>query len=338
MKKSALIGALAALLVLSCGAPRKGAVPSYDAVPTAEEVSAVVAAALPEGAVYQGKYLRVPAGQRIFGICIKAAGLEKDYARFMVFENGRKGWKMSATIDYPSVPSDGFALERFVGDSLAVVPLQGREWLHFRALASDSLGRKALVSGLYGTLDESYHFLGFSGNDLSAPGQPYRIEGRSNELMAPKSEAVSWIAAEMAADPLLVRLSDDDIMADDAVRWWFAKNPAAMGSATSLEFGVIPAECSLSAKYRSVRDRQSCSRYLAAMFDYRGYTSVVAQNRSTGEYMLVWTEPECKDHARGRLLNNIYFEQGGSTLVLFYSQGTRTFKYRINLASKTLRK
>ena len=338
MKKTALFGALA-LLILSCGAPRKGAVASYDAVPTAEEVSAVVAAALPQGAVYQGKYLRVPAGQRIFGICIKAEGLEKDYARFMVFENSRKGWKTAATIDYPSVPSDGFRLDSFLDDSLSVVTLQDRDWLHFRALASDSIGtKKALVSGLYSTLDESYHFLGFSGKDLAAPGQPYRIEGRSNELMAPKSEAVSWIAAEMAADPLLLRLSDADIMADDAVEWWLGKNPDAMGSATSLEFGVIPAECSLSAKYRAARDRQSSSRYRAAMFDYRGWTSVVAQNRSTGEYLLVWTEPECKDHARGRLLNNIYFEQGSSTLVLFYYQGRRTFKYRINLASKTLRK
>ena len=336
--KKILIFAFAAILAVSCGTVRKAG-PSAAAAPTPEEARSIVAAALPEAAVFQSKYMRVPAGQRIFGICIKADGLQPDYARFMVFENGRKGWNMSATIDYPSVPSDGFHLDRFLGDSLSTVVLQDVEWLHFRALGSDSLGRhKALVSGLYSTRDESFHFLGFSGKDLSSAGQPYKIEGRSNELMVPKSGAVSWISAEMAADPMLIRLSDADIMTDDAVSWWLEKNPAAMTSASSLNFGVIPAECSLVSKYKASKDRQSSARYRAAMFDYRGYTSVVAQNRSTGEYLLVWTEPECKDHARGRLLNNIYFEQGGSSLVLFYYQGKRTFKYRINLSSKTLRR
>ncbi len=330
------IFAMAALV--SCGTVRTG-VSSVAPDPTPQEADAVVAASLPEGALFLSKYMRVPAGQRIFGICIKADGLQADCARFMVFENGRKGWSKSASIDYPSVPSEGFRLERFLGDSLSVVVLQDVEWLHFRALGKDSLGaRKALVSGLYSTRDESFHFLGFSGKDLSSDGQPYKIEGRSNELMAPKSEAVSWISAEMAADPLLVRLSDADIMADDAVKWWLEKNPAAMSTATTLSFGTIPAECSLVAKYKSSRDRQSSAKYRAAMFDYRGYTSVVAQNRSTGEYLLVWTEPECKDHARGRLLNNIYFEQGSSTLVLFYYEGKRTFKYRVNLSSKSLRR
>ncbi len=327
--------AVGLVTALSCGTVRKGAVAS-EAAPTPEEAAAVVASSLPEGAVFISKYLRVPSGQRIFGVCVRAEGLDRESARVSVFAPTRKGWNKLTSIDYPAVPSSGFSLESFI-DSLDIVTLNGQERLHFHTLASDSAGRhKSLSSYLYGTQDESFHFLSFSGKPLS--DDPLRIEGRSNEAMAPSSAEVSWISAELAADGRLLHLSDADIMADDAVEWWLEKNPGAMTGASSLNFGVIPAECSLVARYKASSDKQACSRYRAGLFDYRGYTSVVAQNRSTGEYMLVWTEPECKDHARGRLLNNIYFEQGGSTLVLFYYQGRKTFKYRINLSSKTLRR
>ena len=41
---------------------------------------------------------------------------------------------------------------------------------------------------------------------------------------------------------------------------------------------------------------------------------------------------------RDRFLNSIYFDTDGTTLNLFYYKGNSTFKYRISLASQTLRR
>ena len=54
-------------------------------------------------------------------------------------------------------------------------------------------------------------------------------------------------------------------------------------------------------------------------------------------YVLAWAEPECKDHYRDRLLNSIAFDDA-NTLAMSYYHGNRTFKYRLNLTSKNLRR
>jgi hypothetical protein len=71
------------------------------------------------------------------------------------------------------------------------------------------------------------------------------------------------------------------------------------------------------------------------MFDHRGWTVIVAYQKADDNYVLAWVEPECRDHYKDRLLNSIAFDDT-NTLAMSYYHGNRTFKYRLNLASKNL--
>jgi hypothetical protein len=64
---------------------------------------------------------------------------------------------------------------------------------------------------------------------------------------------------------------------------------------------------------------------------------ICAYSKTTKDYVLVWCEPVCKNRNRDQLLNTIYFEND-NTLDLFYYKGRTTFKFRVNLATKNLRR
>ena len=86
--------------------------------------------------------------------------------------------------------------------------------------------------------------------------------------------------------------------------------------------------------FASAKGKVNSAKYRAAMMDIRGYTVVVAYQKESGDYVLAWAEPECRNKYKDRLLNSIELE--GSNLVMSFYHGSRYFKYTINLASKTL--
>ena len=141
------------------------------------------------------------------------------------------------------------------------------------------------------------------------------------------SSYLIWIAVEFLF--LVVSLT--------AIAWWLEQNPDATTSATHLKFNILQPESSLVEEFTASKNRKNSSKYTAAMFDHRGYTVIVVFQKDDGNYVLAWAEPEAKDHYRDRLLNSIAFDDA-NTLAMSYYHGNRTFKYRLNLASKNLRR
>ncbi|MDO5321887.1 MAG: hypothetical protein Q4F39_05835 [Bacteroidia bacterium] len=260
----------------------------------------------------------------------------KDYeCRYMLLEKGKDAW--TVTSDYGVL--HGYIKEdshfEFV-DSTYVVKIAGLEYLRFNRLAEYASGDSLEYVAHLFCPKEDYRScsLWFIGKKL-ADGT---AEGRIADGLEPRMDTpqMIYLKSELQKVPGLYELPMSTILTDESIKWWLDSNPDALTTARSIRFGLIPEESSLAQTYESMK-KESSQKYRAAMFDIRDYTVVVVYDRSSGKYILAWAEPECKDHKNGRLLNNIYFEDG-STLVLFYYHGKKTFKYRLNLSSKSLRR
>ena len=70
--------------------------------------------------------------------------------------------------------------------------------------------------------------------------------------------------------------------------------------------------------------------------DFRGYTVIVSQSKSSKEYSLIWAEPKCENKSLEKYIRSIYFDNDGTTLNLLYYKAKTSFKIKINLSSKTL--
>lgn len=217
-----------------------------------------------------------------------------------------------------------------------LAPLGGRNYLHFAYLNGDS----EYVELLYSPQDDITHQVMFYGKPLGrGEGELYRIEGQCPEEMAglERSAEVVWLCSRLKENPSLVQIAEADLLTDNAINWWLERNPNAQTSATRLTFGVLDKESSIVKAYSKAR-KEYGKGYNAALFDIRGYTVVCSYSKSTGDYSLVWCEPVCKNTRRDRFLNTIYFDNNSATLNLFYYKGRNTFKLRVSLASKSLRR
>lgn len=219
---------------------------------------------------------------------------------------------------------------------------EGRNYIHFAYLNSkEGTREREYVGVLYDPVLDLAASAMFYGKDLPRPegeDMPYLIEGQCAEkiggvVLTPE---VSYLVEGISQDPRLVEISKGDLLTDEAIKWWRGKNPTAETTATSLVFGALDRESTLVGKYEASR-KENAGLFRAAMFDYRDYTLIVAYSKKTDDYLLVWCEPVCVDRSRDKLLSTVYFEDD-STLDLFYYHGRRTFKIRVNLASKRVRR
>ena len=204
-----------------------------------------------------------------------------------------------------------------------------RNYLHF----AYRNGAEEYVEVLYLPEEDIVHQAIFYGNPVGK-----QIEGQSPEMMeglllAPE---VSWLVGRLKDNPSLIPISNADYLTDAAIRWWLEKNPGAGSRSARISFGRLDPESSMVQAYnRAAKEKgKNCN---AALFNIRGYTVVCVRSRTDGEYSLAWCEPVCRNKNRDKLLNTIYFETDGTTLVLYYYKGKTTFKYRLSTASHTLR-
>ncbi len=227
-----------------------------------------------------------------------------------------------------------------LADSLAVVDFNSRNLLSFSYINEDVDGGQEFVKVLYDYRNDYAYSAMFYGTSLLAkPSETeYRIEGQCLEALSGGMMTAEqmWLINRINENPSLVPISKADLLTDDAIKWWLGKNPNAATSARKLSFGALDKESSLVEAYGKT-SKERGGKFNAALFDLRGYTVIVAYSKEKDDYLLVWCEPVCKDKKRGKLLNSIYFE-GGNSLVMFYYHGNRTYKYRVNLADKSLRR
>jgi len=216
-----------------------------------------------------------------------------------------------------------------------------RNYLHFAYLnEAEGVADKEYVEVLYSPDGDILNNAMFYGKALkAAEGESYRIEGQSPESIEGLSNTgeVNWLLKEIGDNPSLVPISKADLLTDNAIKWWREKNPAAETSAKRITFGSLDPDSSLAALYKK-HGKERGSRYNAALFDYRGWTVIVAASKSGDSYTLLWCEPQSKNKYRDRFLNSIYFENDGTTLDLNFYKGKSMFKVRLSTANGSVRR
>lgn len=308
---------------------------------TLADAEAIASGFLPSGSLFKAFPQRSSAVDMIYAICIDAPDLDESHVRLYTLELGSDGWILNNSYESPSSGHGPKTEKQFV-DSTSCFRIAGKSCFRINYLASvPGSGKLSYVAGTWIPQDDSYTEVKFNGNDILQPGDSldYRIEGRSNEssLVNTDRTAIRLMLADMQKNPGLVQISEGDYVTDAAIEWWLENNPGATTSATSVDMNILPENSSLVERFNSERDKKNSSKYTASLFDIRGYSVIVVKQKSDGKYLLAWAEPECKDHYRDRLLNNILFD-GTNTLKMYYYHGRQHFDYELNLASKSIRR
>ena len=305
------------------------------------EAEAILAGFVPEGALYKAFPERKEAVDRIYGVCISAPDLEESRVRLYAIDRGENGWALEYFYE-PSVSAlkPGWAKE--FADSCSVLEIAGSKCFRLNCIASSPDGKEMNYAAFAWTPSkDSFISLVFRGKNILRPGEdmPYHIEGRveDNMLVNADRPETRLLIASINENPCLEQIPAEDYLTDAAIDWWLEQNPDALGSATKLNFNILPENSSLVSSFESAKDKKSSARYSAALFDIRGYSVIVVRQKADGQYVLAWAEPECEDHYRDRLLNSIKFEDA-NTLEMFYYHGNRHFDYKLNLSSKTVRR
>ena len=194
-------------------------------------------------------------------------------------------------------------------------------------------GLTEYVEILYQVPEDIVHQAIFYGNALDGGS---RIEGQSPEMMEgyiPSAE-VAWLVGRMRENDVLVQIAKEDILTDDAIRWWLKKNPKAETSAQKLVFGRLDSESSIVQAYKKA-SKEKGEKGSAAFFDIRGYTVICSSRK--GEYILLWCEPVCRNKKTEKYIRSIFFESDGTTLDVVYYKGKSTFKNKISLSNASIR-
>ncbi len=226
-------------------------------------------------------------------------------------------------------------------DSLCVVEVRFDNMLTFSYINDCVNGEQEHVTVLYDYRNDNAYSAVFYGVDiLTQPSDnAYGIEGLCSESVSAgiRTAEQMWVLDRVNSNSSLVPISEANLLTDNSIKWWYDNNAGISSSAVRLNFGILDPKSSLITAYGNASAVKG-EKYDAALFDFRGNTVIVACSKQSGEYLLVWCEPVCKNKDTDKLLNTIYFEGNKSTLVMFYYEGRTTYKYRLNLADKSLRK
>ena len=311
----------------------------YDMV----QAAAIAAPLLPEDTEFLAIADRREAVDRIYAVCLGGPEMliALDVVRIVTFQLEKDEWVQESVYDAPAAP-DGDAAYRHFVDSTGVMTIRGTRYLHFHYLLDNlESSEQTYVAAAYAPQTDEFGCVSFYGLNkrMSNESVPYRLSGRINETVLTGLEHpwMRLLLQEVRDNPLLEEIPENFYLTDAAIQWWLDVNPEALTSATHLKFNILPEGCSLIEEYNKAKGKKNSSKYTAAMFDHRDYTVIVVYQKDDKNYVLAWAEPECKDHYRDRLLNSISFDDA-NTLSMAYYHGNRTFKYRLNLTSKNLRR
>ena len=303
------------------------------------QAAAIAAERLPAGIEVRALADRREAVDRVYAICLEGEGLGLDQVRIVTFRKDADEWAQEGVYDAPAADAEGMSVREFV-DETSVVAIRGTHYLFFHYLLSGTDGQ-AYVAAAYAPQTDEFGCVSFRGKDIRGTGHvpPYHILGRSDEALLSGMDRpwMRLLLKDIQDNPWLEYIPENIYLTDAALEWWLKQNPDALTSATHLKFNILQKESSLVEEFTAAKGKKSSSKYTAAMFDHRGYTVIVVYQKADDNYVLAWAEPEAKDHYRDRLLNSIAFDDA-NTLAMSYYHGNRTFKYRLNLTSKNLRR
>ena len=303
------------------------------------QAAAIAAELLPGGVALRAVADRREAVDRIYALCLDGENLAMDQVRIVTLEKGRAAWSVTGTYDAPAADAEGMASRAFA-DGTQTFNVRGTRFLRFNYLMrSEDGAQQAYVAAAYAPQTDEFGCVSFRGKDIRSGEEPYRISGRSDEALLSGMDRpwMRLLLKDIQDNPCLEAIPENFWLTDAAIDWWLEQNPGALTDASHLKCNILQKESSLVEEFTKARGRKNSGKYTAAMFDHRGWTVIVAYQKADDNYVLAWVEPECKDHYRDRLLNSIAFDDA-NTLAMSYYHGNRTFKYHLNLASKSIRR
>lgn len=262
---------------------------------------------------------------------------------YRILENEEGAWTGEELKRFERYSLDSKLDESLFDGSVELLKMNSRNLLYFNYLnyGHDSKNLE-YVTSLFDIENDYLANAMFYGRNMGKSLDDYKIEGQCPEVlgggMLTLPEEI-YLMDALKANPALEQISRANDLTDNSIAWWLDKNPTAETNATRLTFGALDEESSLVEGYKkcSSRDKDSSSNFTAALFNIRDYTVIVAYSKTMKNYILVWCEPVCQDKNRDKLLNTIYFEDA-NTLDLFYYKGKTTFKIRVNLATRAVRR
>jgi len=252
--------------------------------------------------------------------------------RYLKLEAPKGEWKVSDDVTLPCGDELGLPFMN-VADSAVIRKIAGEDYITYAVQrGNDKEIARTVVT--FEPATKAMSTVSFNGKPMK--GGKFRGTSTKNIIVDPTRPQTAWAIERLESYPDLMFMSEGEIMTDQAIEWWLAKNPKALTSATKITFGQLPAESSLVALYEKAK-KEKGEKFYAAQVDTDDYAMVVAKNRSTGQYILAWVEPQCKNKKTDRLLNSVYFASG-SNLKLYYYKGKTTFTYWLNLANGALQR
>lgn len=293
----------------------------------------LIGAFLPQDAPALAFAVRKDAVDRIHALCLGGREIE-----IRTIEKSGASWKELPSYNPPFPFQDEYPQSLSFIDSHSVMKIKGETFLCFNVLAAWPNSRREYRSVCYSPDSDFWGYLSFSGKDVHVKDDSaaYRISGRFNETMEElRHPQLRVLLSAMKENALLEEIPDKDWKTDLAIEFWQKNNPDAMGAATKLTFNILDKDCSLVESFAKAKGKVESSKYRAAIMDIRGWSVIVVFEKESGNYVLAWAEPECKDHKKDRLLNSLYFKNP-YTLTMYYYQGSKSFSYELNLASKKL--
>ena len=222
----------------------------------------------------------------------------------------------------------------------AVTQVQNEKYLHFNYLNfSEGTDPRSgwennnveLISNLLSLSGENLFNTMFSGEKINGNIYGKCSDSAQGGIMG--TPQINYLVTYLLGQENLKPADKERELTREAIKWWYSNNKKG---ASVLNFGVLEEGHPIIEQFKTLKTKEVSGNNSADFFDIMGTTVLCVYNKTNNQYILVWCEPQSKDPKKEKTLSSIYFEKG-NTLVLYYYQGNKTFKERINLVNRQKR-
>ena len=188
-----------------------------------------------------------------------------------------------------------------------------------------------LISNLLSISGENLFNTMFSGEKIDGTIYGSCSDSAQGGIMG--TPQINYLVTYLSGQEYLKPSDKGRELTKEAIKWWYSNNKTG---ASALNFGVLEEGHPIVEQFKTLKTKEISGNNSADFFDIMSTTVLCVYNKANNQYILVWCEPQSKDPKKEKTLSSIYFEKG-NTLVLYYYQGNKTFKERINLGTRQKR-
>lgn len=260
------------------------------------------------------------------------------YYKIVVLSQEGGNWSITGTQQEQVYTNDSYLEQFTVLPGTAAVTINGAQHLFFCYTNSSSKTDKRsnipnnnceLAANLYSLDDNSVYNVLYSGKMEGGVLYGSTMESAQGGLMANPQQV--YLMRYLKGQPNLKPYDKEMFRTQETIQWWYENNPQNAGN---LQFGIIPSNSELAARFKEYKEKETVGQYVVSMFDICHNTVVVVFNKADKVYSLALCQP-APQNDKDLELNTFYGEKG-NTLVLYYYQGKNAIKKRLNLGSKRM--